>query len=255
MKTTYKFEIERKKFWLIFLPLLIIASIFAGVAAYFVVDKIVMPKITGLHNKGEVTIPKVIGLTVEEAKQKAYDLGLRVSVSEKEFSDKPVGTILTQEPKDGKIVKKGHIISTIVSKGNEIGTVPSVKKLFEGPAKKALRDAGFHDITVISKFDDHIKQNLVIGTYPKAKTTTSKVAPIKLYVSKGPKPTSTFVPNITGEFLSSAKDKLEEANLRLGKVSYQKSGVVEPGRIIKQGLTASSKVSLESRVDVVVAKK
>ncbi len=102
MKTNYKIEISRIKFWLLLLPMLLLFVALLGVGAYFLVDKVVMPKVTGVTNKGEVTVPMIIDLPLEEARNLCYDRGLRVTESSSEYSDTAaVGQVLTQEPEEG----------------------------------------------------------------------------------------------------------------------------------------------------------
>lgn len=256
MKTVYKIEITPKKFWLILIPAALLTFFLVGLTTYFVVDRVVMPGVTGMSNKGEVTIPSVIGIDVKEAKKSAYDRGLRVSVSSSEYSDEAaVGQILSQEPEKGSVVKKGRHIFVVTSKGPEVDTVPEVSGMLEGPAKRALRNAGFNEITVRSAYNSKIEQNMSISTDPQEGTVTSREANIVLYLSKGTKPTHAVVPNLVGEMLSTARASLDDAGLRVGSITYETSSVMGPGQVIKQSAASGARITLESRVNLVVAKR
>ncbi len=256
MKTVYKIEISPKKFWLALVPLAFLTLLLIGVASYLTIDKVVMPRVTGMNNKGEVIIPHITGKSISDAKKDAYDLGLRISEGDREYNDTAaVGQILAQEPEEGAIVKKGRHIFVVTSKGAEVDTVPDVSGMFEGPAKRALRKSGFGNISVRSLYSGSVDQNMSISTEPKKKTITSREAKITLYLSKGVRPTHSMVPNMIGEMLSKARADLADANLRVGTVKYEVSSVMGPGQVISQSAASGARITLESRVNLVVSKK
>jgi serine/threonine-protein kinase len=52
---------------------------------------------------GEITVPNVVGLTLDQAQEKLELSGFRHRLGTDEFSDKPVGTVIKQVPEaDGK---------------------------------------------------------------------------------------------------------------------------------------------------------
>lgn len=92
----------------VFVSVLIVAC-FLGFAIYL---KLSTPK--------EVSMPNVVGLTVEEAKNKIKNSGLKFEI-DKEITDenKPNNTVLSQEPKyieTFNTVKKGSIVKVIINK-------------------------------------------------------------------------------------------------------------------------------------------
>ncbi len=256
MKTNYKIEISRIKFWLLLLPMLLLFVALLGVGAYFLVDKVVMPKVTGVTNKGEVTVPMIIDLPLEEARNLCYDRGLRVTESSSEYSDTAaVGQVLTQEPEEGALVKTGRHISVIVSKGAEVDTIPSISGLMQGPAKSKLREAGFSNVTVRSIYSNSIDQNMCISTEPNRNTITSREARIVLYLSKGARPTHAMVPNMVGDRLSAARSALDAAGLQAGTISYETSSIMGPGQVISQSSSGGSRITIDSRVNLVISKQ
>lgn len=92
----------------VFVSVLIVVC-FLGFAIYL---KLSTPK--------EVSLPNVVGLTVEEAKNKIKNSGLKFEI-DKEITDenKPNNTVLSQEPKyieTFNTVKKGSIVKVIINK-------------------------------------------------------------------------------------------------------------------------------------------
>ncbi len=215
-----------------------------------------MPKVTNLSNRGDVVIPKIVDLSYDTAKQLLYNDGLRISVREKAYDEhKEVNTILTQDPLAGKKVKRGRHLFVTVSKGKEAAQIPEVMKLSEGPAKSALRSVGFDNIKVDYVYSGNVPRNSAVFTRPKAGTSTSREVDVRLYLSKGARPTHATVPNIVGEMLSTAKRQVRKDGLVVGTITYDRSSVMGAGRIVSQSLTPGSSVKLESRVNLVVSAK
>lgn len=254
MSSKYSFGISVKKFWLLVIPAVILSLFIGGILGFFLVDKVIMPKFTDLQNKNDVEVPQITGLDVESAAQIAYDLGLRIIKKDKEYSNtKPVNSVISQDPKASERVKKGRHIFVTLSNGPEVGTIPHIEKLAEGPAKSALRQAGFENITVGIKYDSKIPPQFAIETNPPSETKTSREVPVVLYLSKGQRPTHATVPNLVGEMFSQAQITIDEKGLKLGKVRYEVSSVMAAGQVILQSLTPGNDVPLESSIDVVVA--
>ena len=83
------------------------------------VDRYNIPtEVCDVHKKVEVEMPKVIGKTKEEALKILEDLGLIVTVETKE-SIKKSGIVISQSPKEGKMLKTGDSIIITISKKNE----------------------------------------------------------------------------------------------------------------------------------------
>jgi serine/threonine-protein kinase len=254
MGSNYSFSISVRKFWLMVFPSVIIVLAWGFILGFFLVDKVIMPQFTDLQNKNDVEVPSLVNVNVDVAAQTAFDLGLRIIRNEKEYSDNvPFNTIISQNPTAGEKVKKGRHISVVISNGAEVAVIPETQKLAEGPAKSTLRQAGFENITAIFKYDSQILPQSAIETEPSAGTKTSRDLPIKLYLSKGKRPTHATVPNLVGEMFSQVQATIEEKGLKLGRVRTEASSVMSAGQIISQSLTPGTDVPLESVIDVVVA--
>jgi serine/threonine-protein kinase len=165
----------------------------------------------------------------------------------------PRNFVISQEPQQGEVVKRGRHIFLTLSSGSEISTVPVVERLAEGPARSTLRQAGFDNISVRLAFNERIPLDAAIETDPPSGTRTSREVPVIIFMSNGPRPTHTNVPNVVGEMLSQAQGIIEGRGLRLGRIRYEMSSVMSAGQIISQSLTPGADVPLESSIDVVVA--
>ncbi|MDR0304932.1 MAG: PASTA domain-containing protein [Chitinispirillales bacterium] len=255
MGSKYSFSISVKNFWTILVPAILIFLALGGVAGFLFVDKVIMPNFTDLQNKNDVVVPSLVGLNVEAAAQNAFDLGLRIiRRKNREYSDNaPYNSVLSQEPSAGEYVKKGRHIFVSLSNGAEVGEIPNVRELAEGPAKSTLRQAGFENISVKIDFDKEIPALFAVETNPPANTKTSRSVPVVLLISKGQKPTSVIVPNLVGEMFSEVRGKIEDKGLKLGDVGYKSSQLMGAGQIISQSLSPGKEVPFGSMINVVVA--
>jgi len=91
------------------------------------------------------TVPNVVNLSLEEAKQKLDNALLRFSISE-EYSDTvPEGYVIRQNPTANYITNAGSIVELYVSKGTEAEQVrvPNLIGMSQNSAKALIMDYGF----------------------------------------------------------------------------------------------------------------
>ena len=94
----------------------------------------------------KVEVPNVVDLEAEVAEARLKDAGLEVTISDEE-SDKPEGTVLSQNPAGGQEVKAGSTVIINVSVGIGEATLPDLKGKPENEARQILKDAGFTKVS------------------------------------------------------------------------------------------------------------
>lgn len=128
-------------------------------------------------------VPEVAGKDVAGATAALRAVGLQVGSPRQQFSDKPSGTVVGTDPPAGTRLRPDTAVTLLVSKGLEMLAVPSVVKLPQDQAVKALADGGFTaDVQLV--FSDATK-GTVVAQDP-AQGTAPRGAAVKLQVSKGP---------------------------------------------------------------------
>lgn len=212
------------------------------------------PKVTDEKGKAQVTVPDILGMTVEEATETLNKKGLGLSIAERAYSDKyEKGEIMEQKTAANKKVDKNTEIQVVVSNGEEILTVavPDVSGQSESAAQKTLEDA---DLVVDSesKYDDHIEAGKVISTDPAAGMEVEEGTHVKMYVSMGVE--KVEVPQITGITSEEAQAALAAVGLIGGSVTEEYSEEYDAGYVISQGKSTGSKLEKGSAVDYVVSK-
>jgi serine/threonine-protein kinase len=140
-----------------------------------------------------VAVPKLTGLSGDDAASQLKDLGLASKVTEQE-SSKEAGTVIAQDPPAGTTVDKGATVSLTVAK--ERPEVPDVST--DNPtaedAQKELEQAGFkvkvkQDPTAPPEF-----AGLVVGQDPAPGERRSTGATVTITVGAEATPTPTPTP-------------------------------------------------------------
>jgi serine/threonine-protein kinase len=98
--------------------------------------------ITVSKGKAPISVPRVIGKNINEARAELEGLGLRV-LEEQKDSEKPAGEVIEQTPAEGSGVEKDAEVRLQVSKGPPAVVVPRVIDLPCQQAKQVLEGAQF----------------------------------------------------------------------------------------------------------------
>jgi serine/threonine-protein kinase len=253
MKKNYSISLPADLLWKVILPSAAVVCLAGAAVGIFIIDKIVMPGI--VHTDRQVvTVPSLANLPWERARQRLFDVGLRLQIRTRQYDEKiPRDCIISQQPGADEQVKKGRMIIVVVSKGSEVGVVPDVRKLTERKAMIELRKQGF----IIGKrkrdFSDSLEKDMVMHVSPAQGSSISKEMPIDLVISDGVKPTHADMPNLIGESLLDAKKKIEDAGLKLGNMDYKTNTTLSPGTVVSQSVPPGSSVPLESSINIVVS--
>lgn len=144
-----------------------------------------------LVSKGseKVTVPNVVGMWENDAKNEIGNAGLQVSSVDTEYSESyEAGVVTRQEPSGGK-VEKGTSVSLVVSLGKkpeEKPKVPSVIGTSESNAMQMIINAGLTPSdTVTYEASESVPAGCVISCSPEVGTEMSKGDVVSLVVSTG----------------------------------------------------------------------
>ena len=202
----------------------------------------------------KVTVENVAGMTTEEAKTALSQKGLsNVKVSEQQSDTVSAGKVISTDPKAGTEVEKDAEITLIVSSGTSTVQVPSVASMTVSKAKSTLAAEGFNAVEGSKVYSDTVKAGLVAYSNPKGGAQASKGATITLYISKGPKRTTTTVPDLMGMTKAQAKEALTAKKLVLGSVSTAYSDNVSKNRVCVQSKAEGTEVKSGSTVDITLS--
>lgn len=202
----------------------------------------------------KVTVENVAGMTTEDAKTALSQKGLsNVKVSEQQSDTVSAGKVISTDPEAGTEVEKDAEITLIVSSGTSTVQVPSVASMTVSKAKSTLAAEGFNAVEGSTVYSDTVKAGLVAYSNPKGGAQASKGATITLYISKGPKRTTTTVPDLMGMTKAQAKEALTAKKLVLGSVSTAYSDNVSKNRVCVQSKAEGTEVKTGSTVDITLS--
>jgi serine/threonine-protein kinase len=137
--------------------------------------------------------------------------------SETEDTSIPEGSIINQSPLPGSLVKKGTPISVVLSKGKGGIVIPNLSSVPLEEARRILAEMGFKIGSITEQSSVSVAKGSIISTFPSPNSIVKKGAIIDLVLSRGKE---VVVPNVLGRRLGQAKEILERAGLRVGRIDY-----------------------------------
>jgi len=196
----------------------------------------------------QVTVPALVGKTVQVAEQSLTSQGLKLGEQTPAASDQPKGTILTQNPAAGSQLAKGQSVSVSVSAGRAQVQVPTLTGLpSSDDARVALTEVQLVLGTVTQKDSDQ-PEGMVLSQSPTSGTTVNAGTKVNITVSNG----MVSVPNVVNQSEAQAQATLQNAGFNVQVVDQQSS---QPdGTVLAQSPVANNKAKKGSTVTITVAR-
>jgi tRNA A-37 threonylcarbamoyl transferase component Bud32 len=161
----------------------------AGVVLGVAVLALIFAAWLRLTNPGEVEVPSVIGMSVEDAGAALAEVGLTAGSQSLESSGEyAAGAVIRQNPEPGLNVKRGRMIDLTVSSGPEQVVVPKVVDAPEDRARKQIRAAGLEVGKVTNEPSAVVPEGRVIAQIPDAGSELMQGGKVDLVLSAGPEP-------------------------------------------------------------------
>lgn len=179
-----------------------------------------------------VEVPKVVGMTKEDAIKALNKLGLGYKAVTQSSDTVAEDCVISQGNVGGsKVEKNSQIVLTIsTGKENKEVTVPNVKGRSEQEAKEAIEAANLV-ASVDYQYSDSVEAGNVIKYSPSG--SVAEGSTVTIHVSRGKKVTNVSVPNVLGMSESLASQTLDSANLKV-TVKYETSSKAEYGTVTSQ---------------------
>lgn len=198
-----------------------------------------------------VDVPKVLGLTVEQAQAKLEDAGLVARVADGRHSVRiPAGHVLKVQPDEGTTLERGDRATLVPSLGPPPVPVPNLVGLTLADARAALKDARLALGTVTKAFSERFAADQVFRQSARPDQEAPLGSRVNLVVSKGPSPVP--VPKVLGLAQDEATAALEAEGFVVD-VQEEFSTKVERGRVISQQPTKGSELQPGRTVTIVVS--
>lgn len=228
-----------------------VTAVFIIVAA-LVVYKLVTDTIPAENDSTveEISVPTLVGMTVDQLKEEYPNLNIKI-ISEHDSAEE--GQIIRQGTGAGTTIKATQQITVTVSLGPKMEEIDEFESRPKEEAIAQLRNQGF-TTEILYVNDDTIPNNYVVKTDPPARSRVEVGTLVTVYVSQGPLPTLTVVPDFKNLTEYVARQNAEDRDLVL-LVEYAPSedGSVAEGRVISQSIEPNEKVDKNTVVTIVVS--
>jgi serine/threonine-protein kinase len=157
-------------------------------------------------------LPKLTGITEDEAQDRIQNANMAFGKSTKKFSETvPEGIVIASDPKAGTELRFGTIVDLVVSKGRRPIPVGSWVGKNADEAQRALEKRGLK-VDTSQQYDDNVPAGVVISQDPK-RGTLFKGDEVELLVSLGPE--LVAVPNVVAFGVDDAVATLEAAGFEV----------------------------------------
>lgn len=216
--------------------LVLIAILVAGSAGWF------------FSRPAQVLVPRVLGATVEEARDLIAKSDLKVTVKEVAGEGAP-GLVTRQFPDPGVSVPRTSMVSIEVTKSVGGTKVPKLVGKTRSQAEDSLTRLGLRVLFKESK-SDKVAIGQVISQNPRAESMVAPGSQVTLVISAGKK--QQVVPKLSGLPLELARKLLKERGLGLS-VQYVARAGFRPGdpvSVLRSEPEAGEKLSPGSKVTV-----
>ena len=208
--------------------------------------------VLNLTNPPEVEMPKVVGLSKDEAQKEIENAKLKFEVEKEEYNkDVPEGFVISQDPsymeKFNK-VKQGSTVKVVISKGQEKTTVPKVVGMEKDDAIKALEDAKLQ-VELVEETSKKVQEGYVISQETDPNSEAFAGDTVKIHVSTGVE--KSVVPDVIGKTESEAKKTLEAQGFTVSVTTSEDSSKAN-GIVLKQSLDSGKSVEKGSSITITV---
>lgn len=219
---------------------------------FLLINNVVMPIVTR-HGR-EFTLPTIVGMTVDQARPVLDEADLGLTVTSQEYHpDKPTGTILSQFPVGGTMVKSGRTVKVVTSLGRKDVAIPDVRGFSIRQARLDLEAAGFTLGDIQWTFTDSLPEKVVVFTFPRAGSMIPYGSAVNLLVNRGADQAVVAVPRVIGMSLEDATRLLEEKGLKVGEITRVVDENYLPETVMEQSEPEGAELLQGESVNLVIS--
>lgn len=198
------------------------------------------------------TMPSVLEMPQEEARETLLKLGLVVTIGYDVEKGKESGIILAQDIEAGEAAMPGDVVVLTVNgdPDAEIVEIPDVTGMEQKKASKALGKQNLR-VAVSEAYSDEVESGVVISQMPPAGVSVVSSDVVTLTVSMGS--AKAAVPDVLNRSQAVAESMLEDQGFEV-KVEMAYSDTVTRGMVISQSPEASETLQQGETVKLVISK-
>lgn len=226
-------------------------SVFIGVVLLFALSLGITMLVFNLTRLDDVTLPDLVGITLEEAESKIEEAELTLGeVTEEYNSEYAAGYVISQDPayQENYTVKEGAEINLVVSLGIEEAVVPKLVGMTEEEAIAALEEVNLK-YEIVEQSSNRVEAGYVISQDIEENTTIYAGDTVTITVSTGVK--MVTVTSVIGLTESEATSALEDLGLKVVTTEDEDSSK-DNGVVLKQSISAGESVEDGSTITITI---
>lgn len=201
---------------------------------------------------GKVSVPSLVGMSQNEAKEALAKIGLSIEIAEELFSeDIAQGKVISSSPGGGGRVSPAGTVGLVLSKGQERIEIPVISNLTPDVATQKIAALGLTIGDINEAFDMKVESGFVIGADPKTGEKVKRNSVVNITVSKGVEKIALI--SYVGKGGDEALSELTNSGFDVNVV-YKFSDKVFKGQVISQSPEISDAIGLGSKVELVLSK-
>jgi beta-lactam-binding protein with PASTA domain len=190
---------------------LLAAAFAVGVLLF---NAVIMPAF--VRRGDEVTVPDLTGKSRAEAEAMLVDTGLVPGETRERHDQRPVDTVIRQQPRPNTAVKSGRTVILTVSLGEPGRQVPDLAGSTTRNAQLALGDVDLVVGDVVRAPSPAVPAEMVVASHPPIGVTLPRGSRVDLLVSTGARGSSGYVmPDLRGRELREVRDRLLDAGFQV----------------------------------------
>ena len=209
-------------------------------------------------------VPTVTGLLYSEASVDTNLLGdFTLEIVQEKESDKPAGTILSQDPTANSAITAdtGTVIQVVVSTGqsDEVLMPDLADKDYvtaSAQLKALAKENGITlniDFSSRTEYSDDIEKDHVISTIPEKDSVLSDGDTVVLVVSLGKETQQVDMPGLLGQTEDMARKMLTSKGLDVGSVEHEYSNDYPKGQVCFQSVNEGTKVDQGTAINIIIS--
>lgn len=201
---------------------------------------------------GKISVPSLVGMSQNEAKEALSNIGLLSEVVEEVFSeDIAQGKVISSSPGGGGRISPAGTVGLVLSKGQERIEIPVITNLTPDVATQKISALGLTIGDINEVFDMKVESGFVIGTDPKSGEKVKRNSVVNIVVSKGVEKIALI--SYVGKGGDEALSELTNSGFDV-KVVYKFSDKVFKGQVVSQSPEISDAIRLGSKIELVLSK-
>ncbi len=217
-------------------------------------DKVIMPWY--VRSDAAQTVPDVVGMKLEDASEYLSDIGFNPHKADERFDQRyPKGTVVVQNPPPKTIVKPGRRVYLIVSSGEQLVEVPSIRWRSVREARFTLERMGLNMGSITYELSPVYPENTIMDQGIEPGEEVPRGSSINVVVSQGSAADKVMVPELVGKSLSEAQRLLNQRGLRIGNITHQPIPDLLPNTVVQQYPHPGDRIPRTQQVDLFVAEE